>query len=341
MVVALLALAVAMIVGGLLAVVQGYDIVLLERGWTLVISGSVCATGGALLLGLSTMLSRLGKIQAELVKTRERMSQSEPVLPPSPALDPLAAVSSGLLAGGAGEVRPQHSYPSEAAEPTLPPFMRRNHEDEDENNEDEKEKDLSADVVPTRDADEAPTPSLPEAPARNDNRGPRLNLPRYLFGGRTPAAEEPKARDADVARLDPADDLDDLDFDFGRTERASDASESERAKGGLSPAVQDEPPAHERPPSSPPAVAPVRSDSERDREPEPGDTENAPSMADGPRTVVGTYNSGENRYVMFSDGSIEAETPDGMFRFDSLEELKEFIASGGERRDGSGPSPSK
>jgi hypothetical protein len=34
---------------------------------------------------------------------------------------------------------------------------------------------------------------------------------------------------------------------------------------------------------------------------------------------------------MFSDGSIEAETPDGIFRFDSLDELKEFIASGGER----------
>lgn len=46
--------------------------------------------------------------------------------------------------------------------------------------------------------------------------------------------------------------------------------------------------------------------------------------------VVGTYNSGDNRYVMFSDGSIEAETPGGTFRFKSLDELKEFIAKGGE-----------
>ena len=46
--------------------------------------------------------------------------------------------------------------------------------------------------------------------------------------------------------------------------------------------------------------------------------------------MIGTYTSGDNRYVMFSDGSIEAETPDGVFRFDSLDELKEFIASGGE-----------
>jgi len=342
MVVALLALAAAMIVGGLVAVVQGYDIVLLERGWTLVISGSVCATGGALLLGLSTVLSRLGKIQAELVKTRERMGQAEPVLPHSPALDPLAAVSSGLLAGGAGEARPQQSFPSDDVEPTLPPFMRRNREDE---NEDDNEP--AADIVPTRDADQAPVPNLPEAPARNDNRGPRLNLPRYLFGGRNPAPEEPKTRDDDFARLDPADDLDEPDFDLGRIERGSEASESERAKARLFPSMtQDEPPAGERPPPSFPVVSPVRpeserSESERDVEPEPGDTESGPSSPDGPRTVVGTYNSGDNRYVMFSDGSIEAETPDGMFRFDSLEELKEFIASGGERRDGSGPAQSK
>jgi hypothetical protein len=339
MVVALLALAAAMIVGGLVAVVQGYDIVLLERGWTLVISGSVCATGGALLLGLSTVLSRLGRIQAELVKTRERMSEAGPALPPSPALDPLAAVSSGLLDGRAGEARPQPSYPSDEAEPSLPPFMRRNREIEDEI---EDENELAADAVPTRDADQAPIPNLPEAPARNDNRGPRLNLPRYLFGGRTSTPAEPKARDADFPRLDPADDLDEPDFGLGRIERGSDASESEGAKSRLFPsATQDEPPAGERPASSFPAVSPVRSESERDAEPEPGDTENAPSIADGPRTVVGTYNSGDNRYVMFSDGSIEAETPDGMFRFDSLEELKEFIASGGERRDGSGPTQSK
>jgi hypothetical protein len=45
---------------------------------------------------------------------------------------------------------------------------------------------------------------------------------------------------------------------------------------------------------------------------------------------VGTYNSGGNAYVMFSDGSIEADTPSGHYRFKSLDELKDFIASGGE-----------
>ena len=47
--------------------------------------------------------------------------------------------------------------------------------------------------------------------------------------------------------------------------------------------------------------------------------------------MVGTYNSGGNFYIMYSDGSIEAETPAGKFRFTSLEELKEFIAAGGDK----------
>ena len=51
---------------------------------------------------------------------------------------------------------------------------------------------------------------------------------------------------------------------------------------------------------------------------------------EGPATIIGTYNSGDNKYVMFSDGSIEAQTPGGTFRFQSLDELKEFIAAGGE-----------
>jgi hypothetical protein len=33
---------------------------------------------------------------------------------------------------------------------------------------------------------------------------------------------------------------------------------------------------------------------------------------------------------MYADGSIEADTPEGLFKFTSLDELKEFIASGGE-----------
>jgi hypothetical protein len=63
--------------------------------------------------------------------------------------------------------------------------------------------------------------------------------------------------------------------------------------------------------------------------PEPSRNDGRPEPSDKP-TVVGTYDSGGNHYIMFSDGSIEADTPNGVFRFASLDELKDFIASGGE-----------
>ena len=84
------------------------------------------------------------------------------------------------------------------------------------------------------------------------------------------------------------------------------------------------------------------------REARPGTTpvaanDGAPSQSPRPAgadpNVVGTYNSGGNAYVMFSDGSIEADTPTGRYRFKSLEELKEFIANGGEEGLGATRAP--
>ncbi len=52
--------------------------------------------------------------------------------------------------------------------------------------------------------------------------------------------------------------------------------------------------------------------------------------ASSDRTVVGRYSSGGNTYLMFSDGAIEADTPNGRFTFASLDELKAFVDGGGE-----------
>ena len=55
-----------------------------------------------------------------------------------------------------------------------------------------------------------------------------------------------------------------------------------------------------------------------------------PDQIESAAAFVGTYSSGGNTYVMYADGSIDAQTPSGLYRFDSLEELKAFIAGGGE-----------
>lgn len=104
-------------------------------------------------------------------------------------------------------------------------------------------------------------------------------------------------------------------------------------------------PAEERAPeprSAPPIPEPVRTVPPRPAPlPEPANAEVATlrSSLDAvhepaprpERTAVGRYSSGGNTYVMFDDGAIEADTPNGRFTFASLDELKAFVDGGGER----------
>ncbi len=56
--------------------------------------------------------------------------------------------------------------------------------------------------------------------------------------------------------------------------------------------------------------------------------EPAPPAQRAERTLAATYASGENTYFMYSDGTIEAETPIGRFRFVSMDELRVFVETG-------------
>jgi hypothetical protein len=72
-------------------------------------------------------------------------------------------------------------------------------------------------------------------------------------------------------------------------------------------AAGPEPGAHAQDPDEPAPVAPPT--------PEPA--------------VIGRYTSGNTTYVMFADGSIEAETPSGILHFASLADLKVYVEGGG------------
>jgi hypothetical protein len=77
----------------------------------------------------------------------------------------------------------------------------------------------------------------------------------------------------------------------------------------------------------------VRHDGERD---DAGHLESPASAAKEPPTgapaaepaVIGRYTSGNTTYVMFADGSIEAETPNGVLHFASLADLKVYVEGG-------------
>jgi hypothetical protein len=223
--------AAVMVVGGLLAIYFGSDIIVMERGWTMVIAGSVFAGCGALLAGIATVVARLHALETEFARSGERPRR------PDDAAARTADFASELVAAG---------------ERTTPAGPSR------------------GDLVAHRDLEIAPEPVLAAV-------SPRAAAP-------TPSA---------------------------RPERAP------------APAPAPEPVVAE--PFEPDLTVP---DGETAAEPAAA----GPARESSAPTVVGTYNSGGNYYTMYSDGSIEAETPAGKFRFDSLDELKDFIARGGDKK---------
>jgi hypothetical protein len=61
----------------------------------------------------------------------------------------------------------------------------------------------------------------------------------------------------------------------------------------------------------------------------PTAAEGAPMEDNSPpaTTLVGRYSAGGANYSIFSDGSIEAETEQGAYRFSSMSEFKAFVAA--------------
>jgi hypothetical protein len=197
MVIALYGIALAMIGSGAASVAYGWGIILNERGWTMVISGTVVLSGGLVLLGIAVVAGRIRRIERELGVFRDHVTRLGPVFPPR-----------------------------------------------------------------SLEAERAPVAEIPGPPARSEAAAPSVGQ-----------EEQAVLKAADVI-----------------------------------------------PEPGPPEASPG-----------PRAVANAPKPSEpAAPAVVGTYNSGGNAYVMFSDGSIEADTPSGHYRFKSLDELKDFIALGGE-----------
>ncbi len=208
----LFCLAIAMIVGGSAAVYSGSLIISIERGWSMMIAGSVCASAGAIVLGLAVLAGRLRRISRQTEALDETMSRIEMTTwgPPPP-------------------------LPSEEIEQLRPP------------------------------------PIEPE-----------------------PVAQAACRPDLDVSHVasEPEPDI-----------VPPNATVAETLSSATSVAEPGEPALPREPVLAPDPVA-------------------------GEPTVVGSYSAGENAYLMYSDGSIQADTPEGRYRFGSLDELKTYVAEG-------------
>ncbi len=355
MIIALFALAVAMIVGGLLAAFLGWDIVLVERGWTMVIAGSVFAASGALLLGIAAAVSRLARMQADLAHLNTSLGEASAAAH-QPAPDrSRAALAGGLLGGAAGAaaVAPP--------EPELPPFPEAGASEPEDREAGPGDRDESAagpvvePIVPFEPKVYPGPEREPEATrAPEEETAPEVRLPDFLLAGRHRESIEAESEESELDEMlqtpqppsAPPLDLAPTPAETGPVDLTDEdciapGTPGQPEETGTEPALAAEPePGREvAEPGEFPAAVPQAEDTateetavEESAIPEARDEEPATAT-----TIIGTYTSGDNRYVMYSDGSIEAETPQGVFHFNSLDELKDFIASGGEDRQGSSP----
>ncbi|MBB3018645.1 hypothetical protein FHR70_001699 [Microvirga lupini] len=315
MIIALLALAFAMILGGLLAAFFGWDIVLVERGWTMVIAGSVMAASGALLLGIAAAVSKLAKIESHF-SGLQAGSGSDAFGVGQRATGALAGagLAGGLVAAEAAGAyeEPADEVVKDENQPTLPLFEEQERRAQDEPRDEPKvavaewpEDRDAAPVIPF------PPRTIPIVPPAHDEQEQELKVPDFLLADRQRKDED------DHLVAEPGLDLD--VFDQG--DREPERQDRDRSDEPVEPVSNVEPEAEPQRGDEPAAAELDQEDRSEDE---------TSSGEEGTATVIGTYNSGDNKYVMFSDGSIEAQTPSGTFRFQSLDELKEFIAAGGE-----------
>jgi len=57
-----------------------------------------------------------------------------------------------------------------------------------------------------------------------------------------------------------------------------------------------------------------------------GEIERAIETPEAPPSLIGRYSSGGASYMIFADGSIEAETGEGTFKFTSMGDFKQYLA---------------
>ncbi len=333
-----LALGALLSVGGGLSIFYGAGIVEVERGWTGVIAGATSLTGGILTIALGLILRTLlemrvttGVAAAGVDRVSEPVSSALPE--PAPAIPAPVAVAEADLEGDllAAFLSP-HPDGTAASTTTSPPMRA----------------ETSESVAPAPLREEV----VPEPPAPVDELAePARARSRLRVGFKSPAAEAaaPPEASADQATLPAMDDWLDRAFSSLDSELGAGIEEPHRENAAPQP-TQDE--AH--PETYPRAfaghgVAEIeRISSHEINPPEAGPQElvtreatpaHPPVSAPTPHpaaaappsqsAIIGRYEADGTSYVMFADGSIEAQSEAGVYRFSSMTELKAYIEGTG------------
>ncbi|GGC73764.1 hypothetical protein [Chelatococcus reniformis] len=346
----LFVLALALVGGGFYSIYWGIPLIVMERGWTWIIAGSMFASSGFIVFALALIVRALHRLpdhleaaHPELVPDVEAVAAAAPrtalrpalpdlpgQAPKAPSVPPLVPLKDDEADGvskPAGEKAPERAVPvrAERDTPIVPPAGR------DGAVEPLDERDTRITVSETM----APPPRVPlplgSRPAQPDEAA-RTSRIGALFGRVRDRAAPP----VPPILPEPAEATADVPI---RTERPGplrpERPDPLRPEPAEPPRPEwperPEPLRAERPEPRPPAPEPAEEPLEEALdEPvdEPASTPASEAAQAASPTVVGTYTAGSTLYVMYSDGSIEAETATGVLRFASLDALKEHVSKG-------------
>jgi hypothetical protein len=353
---------------GLAALYFGYDLGGTERGVAYTVSGTIATSAGAVMVGITVLAVRLSQLARLLgaVPGLARRVADEPAVPLSgstlpPARDQrpglpgtvlpgeigIAAVAAAATALGPGEAMQGRAESDEtgreaavAATPAPPDvgvFAPRALPEINLGLDD-----LLAPAPPAAASDEATLKEhAVDAPDDLDADHPETDAPEPA-----PSADaEPEAEPAPLTRG-----RDRLGGIFGppATPPEAPAPEEEPAAAGPDDAsptetsdtpaeadIEDLPPWHGGAQFTPEPPVPAEEDQPADDEPS-STAEPVAAPEEPGRKVIGSYMVGPNSYTMYGDGSVEALTPNGLYSFASLEELRNFIEKGGSPAASSG-----
>jgi hypothetical protein len=296
---------------GVLAIVFGIPIKEFSVGNTLILSGSVVASAGVVLIGLGIVVREL--------KQLGRRFELSPGRPNSEVPDVLVATV------------PQPALPAEVAKPARPAPRAPGNSDflfsRDQPQESPSLDELDMPLPPLQPA--APSQQWPEdthAPDRSAReRGPRDPMARP----RPPLPPRPE-RAPPVTEDKPR-----RDFLFStRRRNAADAPPPPPPADSPQPDFSESEPASMEPPlfdTAWPPAEPARPEPEfaaepRGSRPRPAPRFPAPSRSDAAEvTVVKSGVVDTMAYSLYSDGSIEAQLPEGTVRFESIDELRAHL----------------
>jgi hypothetical protein len=277
---------------------QGLGIVQVERGWSAVIAGAVIFAAGAVLMGLAALIRQIEIMGAGALA--HASAKADFVSKSSPAFEPFDEPD---LKAAPPEAPPERSglklEPPEQKKPEL------------------QEPEFKAPKAPELERDDPRPPApLRPPPLKAPPSLPRASVPDFT-SGKSLVGEANGARELEPEK--PADNkLQPPNLQARRSQSlATDPSATAHWKSILSKANAGDGLARESgaapavispvaPPSMPPAPVPP-----------------AETGFDG--RIARRYESQGVRYSLYEDGSIEAETETGTFRFGSLVELRAFL----------------